>query len=103
MQLLQDYVSAGLLDRLELAFSRDGAEKDYVQHHLRKHSSALWKLVENGACIYVCGGTEMGNDVRKEFFGIAAREGKLSAVEAKERVAELQESGRYVQELWSSS
>ncbi len=46
---------SGLLERLDLAFSRDQAERIYVQDRLRMAADSLRDWVAAGAAIYVCG------------------------------------------------
>ncbi|MGH6975489.1 MAG: sulfite reductase subunit alpha, partial [Stellaceae bacterium] len=54
----------GHLTRLTLAWSRDGAEKIYVQHRLRDDGRDIWAWLEKGAYIYVCGDAlRMAKDV----------------------------------------
>lgn len=48
----------GFISRLDLAFSRDQAERTYVQQRLRKSADELRRWVNDGACIYVCGSLE---------------------------------------------
>lgn len=55
---LEAWKASGLLDRLDLAFSRDQAERIYVQHRLRESADVLRRWVANGAAIYVCGSLE---------------------------------------------
>lgn len=50
--------AAGMLERLDLAFSRDQPERVYVQDVLRRHGPALVEWVRQGAAIYVCGSLE---------------------------------------------
>jgi sulfite reductase (NADPH) flavoprotein alpha-component len=52
---LQGWLESGKLARLDLAFSRDGAEPRYVQHLLLEHGDALRAWVNRGAAVYVCG------------------------------------------------
>jgi sulfite reductase (NADPH) flavoprotein alpha-component len=52
---LEDWREAGWLDRLDLAFSRDQAERLYVQDVLRAQASTVREWVARGAAIYVCG------------------------------------------------
>jgi sulfite reductase (NADPH) flavoprotein alpha-component len=47
-----------MLERLDMVFSRDQAERDYVQDRLRRHAAELKTWVEQGAAIYVCGSLE---------------------------------------------
>ncbi len=61
---IEGWQAAGLLDRVDLAFSRDQAERVYVQHRLRGAADVLRRWVANGAAIYVCGSLEgMSRDV----------------------------------------
>ena len=39
---LQGYLKQGLLSKLDVAFSRDSAEKVYVQHKLLKHAAEVF-------------------------------------------------------------
>ena len=82
-------------------------KKVYVQHLMTERANAevLWKLVNNqGAHVYVCGGTSMGTDVAKALVEVVKKFGGRDlgkAGAADQYVAKLKESGRYVQELWS--
>ncbi|WUR11904.1 sulfite reductase subunit alpha [[Empedobacter] haloabium] len=49
---------AGMLERLDLAFSRDQPERVYVQDVLRRQAPALGEWIRQGAAIYVCGSLE---------------------------------------------
>ncbi len=48
----------GWIARLDLAFSRDQAERVYVQERVAEAASTLRAYVEAGAAIYVCGSLE---------------------------------------------
>ncbi|MBR7799876.1 sulfite reductase subunit alpha [Undibacterium fentianense] len=50
-----NWQKTGLLNQLDLAFSRDQSERIYVQDLLQKHAKTLQDWVKNGAAIYVCG------------------------------------------------
>ena len=52
---LEEYEQNGTLTRLNVAFSRDQAEKVYVTHLLQKDSSLIWSVLKEGGHIYVCG------------------------------------------------
>merc|ERR1711933_636126 len=54
------------LSKLVTAFSREQAEKVYVQHRLREHAADVAALVREGGLIYVCGATAMGAAIRDE-------------------------------------
>ncbi|WP_269716684.1 sulfite reductase subunit alpha [Caulobacter sp. NIBR2454] len=60
---IEAWTNAGAIERLTLAFSRDQAERVYVQHRLAEAADDLRLWVASGAAIYVCGGIEMGKAV----------------------------------------
>jgi len=101
-QELEEAAEKKILARLDVAFSRMGDKKVYVQHRLADAGSELWESVNtNQASFYVCGGTAMGRDVRAALTTIAQTYGKLSPEEAANYVQAMQKKGRYIQELWS--
>ncbi len=78
---------AGKLHRLSLAFSRDQAEKIYVQHRMREQSRELWDWIRNGAFFYVCGDARhMARDVHQTLIEIASQEGGMTAESASDYV-----------------
>jgi len=109
---LEDYKSSGVLDELHLAFSRDSKKKVYVQDLMADEAIAkdLVSLVrDQGAYVYVCGATAMGSDVMTTFTKILQQHGgsgkakeSLLEPEAIKFLKDLQDSGRYVQELWTA-
>lgn len=99
---LAGYQQDGTLTQLHTAFSREQEEKVYVQHVIAKQGESLWKLLsEDGAYVYVCGGTKMGSDVKDAFRQVCEQQGGLSAEKASQFVTEMETKNRYVQELWS--
>ena len=98
---LEAFKADGTLDKLRLAFSREGAAKVYVQHLLHEDAAEVWDLLQRGAYVYVCGGTRMGTDVHNELSRIARDLGLMGGEEAKEFLKVLHTDGRHVQELWS--
>ena len=69
---IEGFVTSGVLERLSLAFSRDSAEKRYVQDQLHAHQMALVDWVRKGAHIYICGSVAMGHSVKKSLTDILA-------------------------------
>jgi sulfite reductase (NADPH) flavoprotein alpha-component len=73
------YQMQGTLYRLDLAFSRDQAEKIYVQHRMLENAKELWSWLQNGAYFYVCGDAKrMAKDVHQTLINIAQKEGGMS-------------------------
>jgi sulfite reductase (NADPH) flavoprotein alpha-component len=84
------------LTRLTLAWSRDGAEKIYVQHRMRDEGRDLWEWISRGAHIYVCGDAlRMAKDVERALIDVIAEHGKRSPEDAARFVAELKKHDRY--------
>ena len=85
---------AGLLTRLSLAWSRDGAKKFYVQDRMREVGRELWTWLAEGAHLYVCGDAKrMAKDVERALVDIVAQFGARSTDEAISFVAGTQEDG----------
>lgn len=98
---LQDFLKTGTLAHLDLAFSRDTAEKVYVQHKLQQKAEEVYHWLEGGASLYVCGAKEpMSRDVEKTILNILQTKGKHSPEEAQNYLEELELSGRYVKDVY---
>ncbi|MEM6588398.1 MAG: flavodoxin domain-containing protein [Pseudomonadota bacterium] len=70
---IKDWHDGGLLNNLSLAWSRDGAEKVYVQTLLERHSEEVFSWLEEGAAIYICGdASRMASDVEAALLRIIA-------------------------------
>jgi sulfite reductase (NADPH) flavoprotein alpha-component len=92
---------AGELERLTLAWSRDGSDKIYVQDRMRQNGAELWAWLAQGAHFYVCGDAKrMARDVERAIVDIAAEHGKLSSDDAIAFVAGLRKAGRYQADVY---
>jgi sulfite reductase (NADPH) flavoprotein alpha-component len=78
----------GILTKLDTAFSRDQAEKIYVQDRMKENGAELWKwLKDDGAYFYVCGDAKrMAKDVHQTLIAIAAEHGGMTPEAAKEYI-----------------
>jgi sulfite reductase (NADPH) flavoprotein alpha-component len=98
---LERYLHDGVLTRLDTAFSRDQAEKVYVQHRMLEHAAQLWSWLEAGGAFYVCGDAQrMASDVDKALRQIIAAEGAMGASDADKYVSEMVRSGRYQRDVY---
>ena len=97
---IESYRRDGLLTRLDVAFSRDQAERVYVQHRMREQSAALWSWLQEGAHLYVCGASAMARDVDASLAAIVARQGGMGSGEAKAYLATMARSGRYLRDVY---
>jgi sulfite reductase (NADPH) flavoprotein alpha-component len=91
----------GVLTNLSLAWSRDGAQKTYVQHRIREAGAELWGWLERGAHFYVCGDAKrMARDVEAAICDVAAAHGGMGAEAAAAFVATLKRDGRYQADVY---
>lgn len=99
-EFLTQLVSKGRL-RLDLAFSRDSAEKTYVQHKMYEERKSLWSWIQEGAYFYVCGDAEeMAKDVDAMLQRIVREEGNKSEEDARLFVKELRVNKRYLADVY---
>jgi sulfite reductase (NADPH) flavoprotein alpha-component len=87
--------------RVDVAFSRDQAEKIYVQHRIRKAGKELFAWLSNGAYFYVCGdASAMAPDVNAALLDVAREHGNMDADDAQGWVADLTADGRYLRDVY---
>ncbi|ENV12958.1 hypothetical protein F965_01623 [Acinetobacter schindleri NIPH 900] len=90
-ETLEAWLTVGTLKRLDLAFSRDQAEKVYVHHKLREQADELKTWMNNGAVIYVCGSIDgMASDVDQALIDILGES----------TVDQLRQDGRYRRDVY---
>jgi sulfite reductase (NADPH) flavoprotein alpha-component len=93
--------AAGVLTRLSLAWSRDDAQKFYVQDRMSEVGRELWAWLADGAYVYVCGDAKhMAKDVERALVEIVAQFGARSTDEAIAFVNDLKKRGRYQQDVY---
>jgi len=91
----------GLLTRLSLAFSRDQAAKLYVQDRMREQGAKLWRWLEEGASVYVCGdASRMARDVEAALCEVARHHGGHSHETARAYVQALARQKRYLRDVY---
>lgn len=97
----QRYVKEGVLNRIDLAWSRDQKEKIYVQDKLREQGAELWRWINDGAHIYVCGdAARMAKDVEQALLDVIAEFGAMDAEAADEFLSELRVARRYQRDVY---
>jgi NADPH-ferrihemoprotein reductase len=97
---IERFADAGVLDHTHIVTSRQGA-CEYVQHRLRKHGELVWRLLEEGGYVYVCGSQPMRDAVHGAFVDISARHGHMPREHAEAFIAELETTeGRFRLDLW---
>lgn len=96
----QDALAKGQLHRLDVAFSRDQAERIYVQQRLREQGRDVYDWLQNGAHVYVCGAIKMGKDVHAALLDILTTHNGGDADAAAEFLSQLQRDGRYARDVY---
>ena len=97
----QSYVKEGLLTRIDLAWSRDQQQKIYVQDKLCEQGAELWRWINDGAHIYVCGdANRMAKDVENTLLEVIAEYGAMDAEAADEFLSELRVERRYQRDVY---
>ena len=97
----QNYVKEGLLTRIDLAWSRDQKQKIYVQDKLREQGAELWRWINDGAHIYVCGdANRMAKDVERTLLDVIAEFGGMDTEAADEYLSELRVERRYQRDVY---
>lgn len=98
---LEQYQRDGLLTQLSLAFSRDQAQKIYVQDRMRENAAELWEWLQQGAYFYVCGdATRMAKDVDQALRDIIQHCGKFDENETVNYMRKLNMEKRYLRDVY---
>ena len=97
----ETYRKGGILNELDLAWSRDQSEKVYVQHKMLEKGAELWKWLQSGAVFYVCGdASRMAKDVDQALRTIAQQHGSMNEEEATIWIKALQKEKRYLKDVY---
>jgi sulfite reductase alpha subunit-like flavoprotein/hemoglobin-like flavoprotein len=98
---MQTWQHQGVLSGLEVAFSRLGDQKLYVQNLMQQKSQDVWKLLSHPKChYYVCGDAKMADDVFEVMLSIAKTEGGLSHPEAVGFFDKMKQEKRFTSDVW---
>lgn len=97
----QRLMQEGVLSHMDVAFSRDRAEKVYVQHRLAEHGREIHAWLERGAYVYVCGDEKrMAPDVHAALTAIVMRHGGADRERAEAYLAEMRQQRRYQRDVY---
>ncbi|GLS90879.1 sulfite reductase [NADPH] flavoprotein alpha-component [Psychromonas marina] len=97
----QTHLKSGLLTKLDLAFSRDQAQKIYVQDRLKENAVDVYQWLQDGAHFYVCGdANRMAKDVHTALIEIISEQGNKSLDDAEQELNELRKAKRYQRDVY---
>jgi len=98
---LQNFVSTGVLTYIDLAFSRDQADKIYVQHRMLQKAKELFAWIDNGAYIYISGTKDpMSKDVENALLKIIEEQGNKSKEDAVKYLEKMKDENRYEKDVY---
>ncbi len=97
----QGYLKSGLLTKMDVAFSRDQAEKVYVQQRIKENAAEVYAWLERGAHVYICGdANRMAKDVHTALIEVIAEQAGKSAEEAEDYLKALRSAKRYQRDVY---
>jgi ferredoxin-NADP reductase len=97
----QGYLKSGLLTKMDVAFSRDQAEKVYVQDRIKENAKEVFEWLERGAHLYICGdANRMAKDVHNTLVDVIASQGGLTAEQAEDYLKSLRSNKRYQKDVY---
>jgi cytochrome P450/NADPH-cytochrome P450 reductase len=100
---LKGFADQGITD-LHVAFSRAETPKSYVQDLIAAQKDKVWKLIEAGAIIYVCGdGGKMEPDVKRVLTTIYRERSGADEAAALRWIDSMGTQNRYVLDVWAGS
>ena len=100
---MESWKEKGVITKHELAWSRAGPEKVYVQHLMKENGEEIWNWINNGAYFYVCGDKEyMAKDVHSTLISICSEFGSMTPEESKEFVEQglMKTEKRYLRDVY---
>ena len=97
----QRFLKHGVLHRMDVAFSRDQADKVYVQHRIEEQGAEVYEWLQQGAAIYVCGDAKnMAGDVHDALVNILVSHGGHDTESAEIYLKDLRRAGRYQRDVY---
>ncbi|MBS3799319.1 assimilatory sulfite reductase (NADPH) flavoprotein subunit [Pseudoalteromonas sp. BDTF-M6] len=98
---IQGYLKSGLLTQVDVAWSRDQAQKVYVQDRIREQGEQVFAWLEQGAHVYICGdATRMAKDVHQALVDVIKAYGGKDDDSAEQYLKELRSANRYQKDVY---
>jgi cytochrome P450 / NADPH-cytochrome P450 reductase len=92
------------ISELHVAFSRGEGPKTYVQDLIAAQKDRVWRLIEQGAVIFVCGdGGKMEPDVKRKLMDIYREKKSADEAAASRWIDDMGTQNRYVLDVWAGS
>jgi cytochrome P450 / NADPH-cytochrome P450 reductase len=101
---LQGLEKMGAVQVFDVASRVPGQPKTYVQHRIVDQAADVWRLIEDGAVIFICGNAStMAPDVRRAFMEVFRKQTGKSPADADAWLAHLRDEDRYLEDIWGES
>ncbi len=98
---IQGYLKSGLLSRVDVAWSRDQAQKVYVQDRIREQGEQVFAWLEQGAHFYICGdANHMAKDVHQALIDVVKEFGNKDDEGAQQYLKDLRSANRYQKDVY---
>jgi sulfite reductase alpha subunit-like flavoprotein len=99
---IERFVGEGVLDHVHVVTSREQPDRlEYVQDLIRDQGGLVWRLLEAGGYVYVCGSKPMRDGVRNAFVDVVSEHGEMPREHAEAFLQEVEISERrYRPDLW---
>jgi len=95
------FAAEGVLNHVHVVTSREQpGRREHVQDRIRAQGALVWRLLEAGGYVYVCGSQPMRDAVRAAFIDVIADHGGLPPERAAAYLHELESTTRYRPDLW---
>jgi NADPH-ferrihemoprotein reductase len=95
------FAAEGVLNHVHVATSRERpGTREYVQDRIRAQGALVWRLLEAGGYVYVCGAQPVRDAVRAAFTDVVAEHGAMPREHAEAYLDQLDTTARYRPDLW---
>ena len=102
-ELMERCKEKGVITNLRVAFSRDQAEKVYVQNLIAQDAKSVWEVIAANGNIYICGDAKnMARAVEEALINVMVSEGGLTPDAAEEKLNKMEKNQRYLKDVWTS-
>ena len=97
----QKFLKDGTLEKMDVAFSRDQAEKVYIQHKLLEEAASVYEWIEQGATLYICGDiNNLAKDVHDTLIQIISEQSGKSLEDAETRLDDMKINKKYQRDVY---